>query len=89
LWYAGVFGVTGIPLYGSAFILFAFFALAYIKSGNIIGLVLLHGLNNATLSVRHFFGSQIVGAVWLGVTLVGVLCLGYLVYGYLREKSEL
>lgn len=85
LWYVGVLGVTGIPLYGSALILFVFFGLAYVKSGNIIGLALLHGLNNATLSVRHFFGSQLVGAVWLGVILVGALCLGYLAYGYLRE----
>lgn len=89
LWYAGDFGVTGIPLYGSAFIFFAFFGFAYIKSRNIIGLALLHGLNNATLSMRHFFGSQLVGVIWLGVILAGALCLGYLAYGYLRERSEL
>lgn len=85
VWYVSVLGLTGIPLYGSAFILFAFFGLAYIKSGNIIGLALLHGLNNATLSVRHFFGSQLVDAIWLGVILVGALCLSYLAYGYFRE----
>lgn len=86
LWYAGALGVTGMALYGSAFILFAFFALAYIKSGNILGLVLLHGLNNATLSVRHFFGSRLVGAIWLSVILIGALCIGYLMYGHFRKR---
>lgn len=88
LWYVGVLGVTGIPLYGSAFILFASFGFAYVKSGNILGLALLHGLNNAMLSVRHFFGSQLVGAIWLGVTSIGAVCLGYLGYKYLMERSE-
>jgi membrane protease YdiL (CAAX protease family) len=86
LWYVGALGVTGIPLYGSAFILFAFFGLAYIKSGNILGLVLLHGLNNATLSIGHFFGSRLVGAIWFSIILVGALCIGYLMYGYLKKR---
>ena len=87
LWYVGALGITGIPLYGSAFILFAFFGFAYVRSRNIIGLALLHGLNNAMLSVRHFFGSQLVAGIWLGVILVGAVCLGYLGCGYLKGKG--
>jgi len=88
MWYAELLGVLSLPLYGSAFITFVFFGLVYVKSRNVLGLVLLHGLNNASLSVRHFFGTTAAGIFWSVISAFGALCLAYLAYRSSKNRTH-
>lgn len=87
LWYAG-FGVSGVPLYGGVFLLAVYWGIVYWKTGNIFGLIIMHGLNNISLSVTHFFGESALNVIESGIFLVGVICLGYLAIKYIRGLFE-
>lgn len=83
LWYAG-FGLVGVPLYGGVFLLAVYWGTVYWKTRNIIGLVIIHGLTNVSLSVGHFFGSGAVAVMNSVLFTAGMVCLGYLFFKYIR-----
>jgi len=83
LWYAG-FGLLALPLYGWVFLLATYWGIVYWKTRNIVGLVIIHGLNNVSLSVGCFFGGGAVNMMTSAMFIVGMACLGYLLIKYIR-----
>ncbi len=70
LWYLD-FGLPGATMFGSAFLFFVWMGAAYARTGNLVGPVLMHGLNNATLSLRFFWGEGAVGILYTLFLLLG------------------
>ncbi|MEW6592337.1 MAG: type II CAAX endopeptidase family protein [Candidatus Hadarchaeota archaeon] len=82
LWYAS-FGGAALPLYGGLFLVALWWGIVYMKTRNIFGLILFHGLFNLGTAVEHFW---VWGRVILesSMFIIGVSCLGYLTFKYLR-----
>ncbi|MDI6884151.1 MAG: type II CAAX endopeptidase family protein [Hadesarchaea archaeon] len=81
-WYIGIEG--GALLYGGLFLIAVWWGIAYWKTKNLAGPILVHWWYNASMSVRYFLGTQAVAAVSSGFFAAGMLCLGYLLFMYLR-----
>jgi membrane protease YdiL (CAAX protease family) len=62
LWYLEL-GLPGLTMFGSAFLFFLWMGTVYAKTGNLIPTVLMHGLNNASLSLRFFWGEEAVSSL--------------------------
>lgn len=70
LWYLD-FGLPGATMFGSAFLFFVWMGLVYSKTGNLLAPILMHGLNNASLSLRFFWGEGVVAALYTLFLLLG------------------
>ena len=86
LWYFGFGTAAGAVLCGSAFLFFVWMGIVYFKTRNLVGVALMHGLNNALFSVRHLWGKGAVELISACITLIGVICLMYLLFAYMRRS---
>lgn len=59
-----------------------YLGVVYYKTRNILGLVIFHGMFDATISINHFFGETPVLLINVCMFVAGMACLGYLAYGY-------
>ena len=62
LWYLEL-GLPGLTMFGSAFLFFLWMGTVYAKTGNLVPTILMHGLNNASLSLRFFWGEEATSAL--------------------------
>ena len=62
LWYLDL-GPSGLTMFGSAFLFFVWMGAVYAKTGNLVPTILMHGLNNASLSLRFFWGEEATSAL--------------------------
>jgi membrane protease YdiL (CAAX protease family) len=62
LWYLEL-GLSGLTMFGSAFLFFLWMGTVYAKTGNLLPPILMHGLNNASLSLRFFWGEEATSAL--------------------------
>lgn len=83
IWYFG-FGIHALPLLSGLFILSVYWAIVYWKTRNIIGLIVFHGLYNATTAVGFLLpGAGVDAAMGSAIFIFGMVCLGYLFIMYL------
>lgn len=84
IWYLG-FGLHALPLLSGLFMLSLYWGFVYWKTRNIVGLIVFHGLYNATMAVGYLFpGAQVDAAMNSAIFVFGIVCLGYLLFTYLR-----
>lgn len=70
LWYLD-FGLPGVTMFGSAFLFFVWMGAVYARTGNLVAPILMHGLNNASLSLRFFWGEGAVGTLYTLLLFLG------------------
>ena len=75
-------------LLGSAFIVSAWFGVAHYKTGNLVAPILMHGLVDAMLPIRRFWGASPVLAINTVLVMAGLACLFYLVFTHLRRLGK-
>ena len=85
-WYFGFGTAAGALLCGSAFLFFVWMGIAYFKTRNLVGVALMHGLNNALFSVEKLWGDGAVELISAGITLAGAVCLMHLLFAYMRRS---
>lgn len=85
IWYLS-FGLgAGLAFLGGIFLIGIWWGIAYFKTGNILGLILAHGIFNSATTVNYFWGIGGVALLQSLVFVAGVACILYLVFLYLRR----
>lgn len=90
LWYAEL-GVLGLSMFGSAFLFSLWMGMVYVKTGNLVAPIFMHGLNNFSISLRFFLGEEVVEVLSLFLLFFGWLSLLYLLFfrrGEVRREEE-